>query len=80
MLNNGIPVLVVSKMLGHAKPSTTLNVYGHLTPGMQAEAAELMDDITTPIRIDLGKDDDVDQETYEDLEIAEEQEAPEDQN
>ena len=30
MLNNGVDVLVASKRLGHAKPSITLNVYGHL--------------------------------------------------
>jgi hypothetical protein len=30
MLNHGIPVLIVSKRLGHSKPSITLDVYGHL--------------------------------------------------
>jgi integrase len=30
MLNNGIPVIVVSKVLGHSKPSITLDIYGHL--------------------------------------------------
>jgi integrase len=28
MLNHGIPVLIVSKRLGHSKPSITLDVYG----------------------------------------------------
>ncbi len=27
MLNHGIPVIVVSKILGHAKPSITLDIY-----------------------------------------------------
>jgi integrase len=48
MLNNGAPVLVVSKILGHSKPSTTLNIYGHLMPVMQEEVAGLMDRLVTP--------------------------------
>lgn len=31
MLRNGVPIEVVSKMLGHADITTTLAVYGHLT-------------------------------------------------
>jgi integrase len=45
MLNHGIPVLIVSKRLGHSKPSITLDVYGHLLPSKQEEAAQLMDDL-----------------------------------
>jgi integrase len=45
MLNHGIPVLIVSKRLGHSKPSITLDVYGHLIPSRQEEAAQLMDDL-----------------------------------
>jgi len=54
MLNHGIPVLVVSKILGHSKTSTTLDVYGHLIPVMQEEAARIMDEVITPIPVDLG--------------------------
>ncbi len=54
MLNNGIPVIVVSKRLGHSKPSITLDVYGHLIPGKQQEAAELMDELLTPIQFDMA--------------------------
>jgi len=49
MLNNGVPVIVVSRRLGHARPSITLDVYGHLIPGMQEEAARLMDELITPV-------------------------------
>jgi integrase len=35
MLNNGVPVLVVSKMLGHSKPSITMDIHGHLYNEMQ---------------------------------------------
>ncbi len=54
MLNNGIPVIVVSKILGHSKPSVTLDIYGHLFNEMQDEAARLMDELTTPVRVDFG--------------------------
>ncbi len=51
MLNYGVPVIVVSRRLGHSKPSITLDVYGHLIPGMQEEAATLMDEILTPLEV-----------------------------
>ncbi|MBW8012601.1 MAG: site-specific integrase [Chloroflexi bacterium] len=49
MLNNGIPILIVSNRLGHAKPSITLDVYGHMIPSKQEEVAELMDELLTPL-------------------------------
>ena len=49
MLMHGIPILVVSRRLGHSKPSVTLDIYGHYLPGMQEEAANLMDELVTPI-------------------------------
>src|SRR5918994_1652291 len=45
MLNHGIPVLIVSKRLGHSKPSITIDVYGHLIPSRQEEAAQIMDNL-----------------------------------
>lgn len=53
MLLNGIPLLVVSRRLGHAKPSVTLDVYGHYLPGMQNQAAAIMDELVTPIAAQL---------------------------
>jgi integrase len=55
MLNHGIPVIVVSKILGHSKPSVTLDIYGHLYHEMQTEAAQIMDRLVTPIEVDLPK-------------------------
>lgn len=49
MLLNGIPLIVVSRRLGHSKPSVTLDIYGHYIPGMQEQAADLMDELVTPI-------------------------------
>ena len=51
MLNYGIPLLIVSRRLGHSKPSITLDVYGHLIPSRQEEAAELMDELLAPIDV-----------------------------
>jgi hypothetical protein len=56
MLNHGIPVIVVSKILGHSKPSITMDIYGHLYNEMQDEAAQLMDEIVTPVQVELPKD------------------------
>lgn len=53
LLNHGVPVIVVSKMLGHSKPSTTLDIYGHLYKEMQDEAAEVMDKLVTPIAVQI---------------------------
>ena len=55
MLNNNIPVIVVSRRLGHAQPSITLDVYGHLIPTKQQEVASLMDQLLTPIQIQISK-------------------------
>ena len=47
LLNNGVPVIIVSRRLGHARASITSDVYGHLLPNMQDEAAELIDGLVT---------------------------------
>lgn len=48
LLNQGVPVIVVSRRLGHAKTSITLDVYGHLIPTMQEEIARMIDNLVTP--------------------------------
>jgi integrase len=40
LIKQGESVLVIQKRLGHSKPSTTLNIYGHLFPGVDEAAAE----------------------------------------
>lgn len=59
MLNNGIPTIIVSKMIGHSRPSTTMDIYGHLIPGMQDEAAKMMDEITTLNTVDMSQKEEV---------------------
>jgi len=53
MINRGIPIVVVSKILGHSKPRVTLNFYAHCVSESQFKAAKVMEEITTPIAIDL---------------------------
>ena len=45
MLNYGLPHLTVSRRLGHARPSITMDVYGHIIPSRQEEAASIMDNL-----------------------------------
>lgn len=54
MLIHGIPPLVVSKILGHSNPSVTLTIYAHSTLDMQADAVRIMDEIVTPIPVDVS--------------------------
>jgi integrase len=51
MLNHGIPIIVVARRLGHARPSITLDVYGHLIPNMDEAAAQKIDELVIPIEI-----------------------------
>jgi integrase len=40
MLANGVPPKVAAERLGHADPTLFMNLYSHVTPTMQREAAE----------------------------------------
>ena len=42
MLGHGVAVVTVAQRLGHARASTTLNVYGHCIPGADRDAAQLI--------------------------------------
>lgn len=54
-LNQKVPIIVVSKRLGHVSPSTTLNVYSHLYMESQDEPARIMDSILAPELISFHK-------------------------
>jgi integrase len=45
MLVGGVPTKVVQEILGHADAAMTLNVYSHVLPNMQDEAARRIDSI-----------------------------------
>jgi integrase len=55
LLAQGIPVITVSRRLGHARASITLDIYGHLIPTIQDEVAELIDDLVMPMAVQLDK-------------------------
>ena len=43
MLSMGVPLKVVQEVLGHSNISMTGNIYAHVLPSMQQEAADRMD-------------------------------------
>ena len=43
LLKQRVPAKVVSEMLGHSQVGVTLNIYSHVLPDMQAEAAAAME-------------------------------------
>jgi integrase len=40
MLSEGVPPKVAAERLGHADPTLFMNLYSHVTPTMQREAAQ----------------------------------------
>jgi len=44
----GVPAKVVSEMLGHASVGITLDLYSHVLPDMQRDAAAAMDRLLRP--------------------------------
>jgi len=48
MLKKGISPKIIQERLGHSTISTTLDIYSHVTPGMQQEAVKIFDKILTP--------------------------------
>jgi len=53
MLNHKTPLLVASRRLGHSKPSVTLDIYSHLFQDSQDEVANLLDDLVTPVPVEI---------------------------
>lgn len=53
MLKHNIPIFTVSRVLGHSRPSITLDIYAHMIPGMQDQVAKLMDEVITPIPVSM---------------------------
>lgn len=56
LLANGMPVPLVSEMLGHSSPAVTFQVYSHAIPHTRHQLAEMMESLlatqTEPARID----------------------------
>ncbi len=45
MLSRGVPLKIVSEILGHSQISITADTYMHVTPGMQRKAAAALDNV-----------------------------------
>jgi len=54
LLKAGVHVKVVSERLGHASVAFTMNVYQHVLPGMQSEAAQTFAQLVIRRRRDCG--------------------------
>lgn len=46
LISQGVDILTISRRLGHANPSETLNTYGHMFPIKDQEAASILDKIS----------------------------------
>lgn len=45
LIRQGIPIPTIAKLVGHASPLTTLNVYGHVANDSLQEAAGRLNDL-----------------------------------
>jgi integrase len=54
MINQGVPIFKVSKILGHARPSITSDIYGHLVPNAMDGIGDMMDELITPIESEIN--------------------------
>jgi integrase len=61
LLSRGVPARTVMDILGHSQIAVTLNIYGHVMPAMQQEAAGQIDAA-------LGDEDQVDDEARDEFE------------
>ena len=62
LLKAGVPPKVVSERLGHATVAFTMDIYAHVIPGMQAEAADMFRNLV------FGDDDPEPQASHDDSE------------
>jgi integrase len=53
MLSRGVSIFAVSKIIGHARPSITSDIYGHLVPGATNGVGEMMDELIAPVAISV---------------------------
>jgi integrase len=54
MLRQNVHPKVVQERLGHATIATTLDLYSHVTPGLQEAAAARFDEALAQNRVDQG--------------------------
>lgn len=59
LINNGVPLTTISKLVGHSSTAITWKIYSHLYPETLSEAANVFDRLATPMpkQIDVSKGD-----------------------
>ena len=57
LLAQGVSARVIMETLGHSTISTTMNIYAHVLPQLQQEAAARMDALLTDTDTDADADD-----------------------
>jgi integrase len=50
LLSEGLPLRMVSEMLGHTDPMTTLRVYSHTVSGSQRQILDVWDRILNDVK------------------------------
>jgi integrase len=53
MLQCGVHPKIVQERLGHSRIAITLDTYSHVLPSLQEDAAQKLDELLTPITVDL---------------------------
>lgn len=56
MLSSGVSIFAVSKIIGHARPSITSDIYGHLVAGATDGIGTMMDELVAPVAISIEND------------------------
>ena len=54
MLSYGKSIFAVSKFIGHARPSITSDIYGHLVPGAADDLGQFMDYLVSPLSLEIS--------------------------
>jgi integrase len=54
ILSRGISIFIVSIIMGHARPSITSDIYGHLVPGSMDGIGDMMDELIAPIPVNIS--------------------------
>ncbi len=60
LLAKNIPILELSRLLGHSRPSITLDIYGHLVPSLESDALDRLDQSFIPTAAELQRSGDFD--------------------
>lgn len=58
LLNEGVPIKLISEMLGHSSVVTTMDIYQHVIPDMQRQTSEKLSEIIFQTKLRQNEDED----------------------